>query len=636
MPDERPNDERPNDERPNGRPAGRVAVLVDQVTLWLASAIVAGVLQLWLARALLEPFSVTRWGWASRDLSWIVPLAHVVVYLPMAILLGVVAVAVGARLTLRASVWVWLTLGLFSILLLLPQIHGYASLLLAAGLALVISRRVEGAEARVRLGARVTAAVGSIALLLAATLVPRLRAQGERAAIAALPALPTTAPNVLILILDTVRADYLSLYGSSVETTPKLTAWASRGAVFEQAYSTSSWTTPSHASLFTGQYAGTHLASYTVPLADEHVTLAEVLRARGWATGGFTANFAATPRESGLAQGFLHYEDLKFTRAEVLRSTTITQSDNVLRGWSALSSGQGVRGALKRFLASDFTPRVTESAHDQKPAAEVSLHFLRWLDQLPDGRPFFAFLNYFDAHAPYMAPEPYNSMFRSDGPRDADRYRGAIRYLDDQLDSLFTTLEQRGILDNTIVVITSDHGEQFGEHEQWAHANSLYRQVVHVPLVILFPARVPAGQRVARQASGRDIAATILDLAQEQGDPAIGGVSLASAWRDSTARFSDVMLEIDQNMRPVLRFRNSLGPMKAILDDTLHVIRDGVGRYEAYAYRNDPEEREDLVAARGDSVAFARHLQDAVQRHQLSWPRAAPVSGRRVAADSGQ
>lgn len=635
MPDERLNEDRP-EHRPSDRPAGRITVLADQLTLWLAAAVVAGVLQLWLARALLEPFSVTRWGWASRDLPWIVPLAHVFVYLPVALCLGAVALVAGARLTLRASVWVWLTLVLFSILLLLPQIHGYASLLLAAGLAMVISRPVEGAEARVRRGARVTAIVGSAALLLAVTLVPRLRAQRERAAIAALPALPATAPNVLILILDTVRADYLSLYGSRVETTPKLAAWASRGAVFEQAYSTSSWTTPSHASLFTGQYAGAHLASYTVPLADEHVTLAEVLRARGWATGGFTANFAATPRESGLAQGFLHYEDLKFTPAEVLRSTTITQSDNVLRGWNALRSGMGVRGALKRFLASDFTPRVTELAHDQKAAAEVRLQFVRWLDQLPGGRPFFAFLNFFDAHAPYMAPPPYDAMFHTGGTREADRYRGAIRYLDEQLDSLLTTLEKRGVLDNTIVVITSDHGEQFGEHEQWNHANSLYRQVVHVPLVILFPARVPAGQRITRQASGRDVAATILNLAQEQGDPTIGGVSLASAWRDSTARFSDVMLEVDQNMRPVLRFRNSRGPMKAILDDTLHVIRDGGGTYEAYAYRDDPDESEELVAARGDSVAFARHLHDAVQRHRLSWPSAAPVSGRPAAADSGR
>ena len=604
--------------------------LVDQVALWLAAAVVAGVLHLIIARALRLGFSVLRWGWESRDLVWRVPAGYGLVFLPMAVLLVALTLVIGSRLTLRGSLLVWYTLVFFSLLLLFPQIHGYASLLLASGLALTLSRQLAGRERTVLRVARVMAMGGGAAVLLTAWLVPRLRATNERDRILSLPGAATGAPNVLLIILDTVRADFMSLYGATEETTPNLIRWAARGTTFDQAYATASWTTPSHASLFTGQYPSSHGASFTTPLADRFVTLAEVLQARGWATGGFTANYRATAIESGLAQGFVHYDDLKNSVAEVAKSTTITQADNVLAFVNSLQTGRSWRAALNRFLAKDFTPRVTELTHDAKSAAEVRSQFVSWLNGVPTGKPFFAFLNFFDAHALYTPPEPYYSMFRKQ-PKDIDRYRGSIRYLDDQLDSLFRELERRGILKNTIVVVTSDHGEQFGEHGQVAHANTLYRQLLHVPLIVVYPTQVPSGLRVSRQVSGRDVAATLLDLAGVPRDSAIGGVSLTSVWRDSTARLSDIVSELDQNTRPVLRFKNSLGPMKSILDDTLHVIRDGAGKFEAYAYRHDPQETSDLVAVQKDSVPFASHLQRAVSRNSLTWPKAVAV--RRAAAE---
>lgn len=617
----------------------------DLLTLWLAAGVTAGATHLLTARALRLGFNVTRWGWESRDLWWRTPLAYLVLFAPVALLLLAAAPLLGRARAMRVAAWAWITLVLFVVLLLFPQLHGYASLLLAAGIALRLSGTAARHDAAVLRGARVIGVAGTAAVLLAATLVPRLRSASERRTIAALPAAPAGAPNVLFLILDTVRADYLSVYGwRDQETTPRLAEWARQGVTFDESYSTSSWTTPSHASFFTGQYPSVHQASFTTRLDGSHRTVAGELQRHGWATGGFTANLIATTIESGLAQGFVHYEDYQNSWEEILKSTTLTQAHNVLRALETWQEGRPMRAVVRAFLSTDFAPRLVESAHDGKRAEEVRAHLATWLDGLPSGRPFFAFVNLFDAHAPYHPPEPYASMFLSGGPerKDLARYKGALRYLDDQVALMLQDLERRGVLQNTIVIVTSDHGEQFGEHGQDAHANSLYRQVLHVPLIVVAPGRVPGGVRVAQQVTGRDLPATILDLLSVPRDSAIGGTSLAPLWRSGDggtpavaaggagappARGSDVVAELDQNTRPVLRFRNAQGPMKAIFDDSLHIIRDGTGVLQAYRYRQDPQEVAELVAAGRDSLPFVRQLQQAVDRHRLRWPVATPVKG---------
>lgn len=589
-------------------------------TLWGAASTLAALFHLIGARLLNLGFSIFRWEWASRDLIWRIPLGYLLIFAPVAIGLAIIGTFVLKRAGRRVALWTWSTLVLFSFLLLFPAIHGYASLLMAAGISVSLSALLARHWSDTLRAVRVLATVGTVGTTLLAVLVPRSRAAAEARAIAALPTAPAAAPNVLLLILDTVRADYMSLYGSDVPTTPNLERWSQKAVVFDESYSTAPWTTPSHASLFTGQFPSIHGATYASALAADHRTLAEILSERGWATGGFTANYVATRYESGLSQGFARYEDFKSSFEEVLKSTTITQADNILLAWSALEQGRGPRLALRQFQSSNFAPHFTEQAHDEKTGAEVRESFVRWADRLPNGRPFFAFLNFFDAHSPYRPPQPYYSMFRSP-PRSVDRYRGGIRYIDEQIDQLLRSLEARGKLENTIVVITSDHGEQWGEHGQVAHGNSLYRQLIHVPLVIMYPPKVPAGVRVRRQVTGRDVAATILDLVGVPRDPAIGGVSLAALWRDSTARGSDVVAEVDQNQRRIDRFKNSFGPMKTVVNDTLQVIRDGKGFFEAYAYRVDAATERDMVAAGGDSVTFRQMLDTVVGRHKLTWPR---------------
>lgn len=609
--------------RPGSTPAPAVAPSVlDHLAIWLAAAFTAGILQLALARALQLGFSVTRWGWESRDLLWRTPVGYLLVFLPVAVGAAVAGLLARTRPSWRGLLWLWLALVLFALLLLFPQINGYASLLLAVAVAMHLSPLVRSRERAVGRALRWVAVTGVLVVTVAVWLGPGRRPARERGAIAALPAAPDGAPNILLLILDTVRGDMTSLYPGEWDTTPHLLSWSARATVFTEAYATSSWTTPSHASFFTGHYPSVHQASFTTALAAEHRTVAEVLGERGWATAGFTANLMATPIESGLAQGFVHYDDLQNSLEEILKSTTLTQADNVLRFWEALATGQGFRSAFSRFWDSDFTPRLTERAHDAKSAAEVREQFLAWLDEAPGDRPYFAFLNFFDAHAPYQSPEPYHSMFT--GPRPTlQHYAGGIRYIDAQVELLLQELERRGTLANTLVIVTSDHGEQFGEHGLEAHANSLYRQAIHVPLLVMYPPAVPAGRRIDRPVTGRDIPATILDLAGVPQEAAIGGISLAGLWRDTAAVASEVVVAIDQNTRPVERFRNWLGPMKGLVNDSLHVIRDGAGIYEAYRYRIDPAETENLVVA-GDSSAYAALLQASLARNNLSWPPAVP------------
>ncbi|MEO6445543.1 MAG: sulfatase [Gemmatimonadaceae bacterium] len=601
----------------------------------MTASLTAGLLQLALARVIGLGFSVVRWGWNSRDLIWRVPLGYAVVFLPVVLLLIALGVLMPTRVTLRGVLWTWGSLILFGSLLLFPQINGYASLLLAVALAMRASQFVKQREGAILRVARVLGVMGGVALLVSATTTPVVRSMMERRTVGALPPAPAGAPNVLLIILDTVRADFMSLYGAEGETTPHLERWAQRGSVFDESYSTSSWTMPSHASLFTGQNPSLHRASFATPLAERYVTLAEILQSRGWATSGVTANFMATTIESGLAQGFIHYDDFKYSAEEIVKSTTITHADNVSRALDVLANGGRLRTAISRFLSTDFEPRLTERTHDLKSGEEVRQQFQAWLDEVPEGRPFFAFLNFFDAHAPYRSPEPYHSMYKRSTPT-IGHYTGGIRYLDDQVNMLLEDLERRGVLDNTLVIITSDHGEQFGEHGQDAHANSLYRQVIHVPLLVIYPPAVPMGRRFSRPVTGRDIPATVLDVVGVPRDSSIGGVSLAELWRDSTARTSDVVSELEQNTRPVLRFRNALGPMKSLINDTLHVIRDGARVLEAYRYRVDPAERMELVAQRGDSLPFAALLDAAIVRNRLIWTKAFPLAKAVTASDASE
>jgi arylsulfatase A-like enzyme len=437
------------------------------------------------------------------------------------------------------------------------------------------------------------AALAACGLIAAGTMtLVASRAMAERRAVAALGPAPAGAPNVLLLILDTVRALDFSLYGYDLPTTPHLERFGAAGAVFEHAVATTSWTNPSHATLFTGRFPYELTADWSLGLDATHPTLAEVLRDRGYLTGGFMANTRYLSRLGGLSRGFVRYEDHPFSLGAAAVTTTL--GSRYVTERTVAGRVLGVRDVVARVRAPDINRRL-----------------LRWLDAIGSERPFFATLNYMDGHLPYRAPPPFAGRFpvrgdRAEGDSLRAGYNDAIAYLDDQLRALLDSLERRGRLANTIVVITSDHGEELGEHGGViGHAKSLYWPALHVPLLVYFPGRVPAGVRVATPVSLREVAATILDLAGVERAP-LPGRSLARFWSSGAgAGWQDTILsELTAGRDPPWRTPVAKGDMKAVVIGTRHYILNGDGREELYDIAADPWETNDLIAA-ADSAALA-------------------------------
>ena len=366
-------------------------------------------------------------------------------------------------------------------------------------------------------------------------------------------------PNVVLIVMDTVRADSLSLYGYDRDTAPRLAEWAAKGVTFTQARSTTPYTLGTHASLFTGRWMTETSARVNKPLDGTHPTLAEVLSDRGYATGGFVGNIFYGSTRYGLNRGFLHYHDVpgnitrRVTIREFLRScrmgeTIVTWCE---RKWRILSPMQ-----RKRF-----------------DADELNREALAWVDGVQaSGRPFFLFMNYFNAHSPYslpgIAPQPFSRVspeslesdtaqlktLQTRNSRRPDPFLGGmtnhlrsrvhsnlrnayddgIAWIDRKIDELLRDLERRGELDNTLVIITADHGEMLGEHDLIGHGDSLHRQVVHVPLIVLGGGNmnIPRGLIVDRPVSVRDVPETVARVAfgVTSGAPRFLGQSLGRFW----------------------------------------------------------------------------------------------------------
>ena len=306
------------------------------------------------------------------------------------------------------------------------------------------------------------------------------------------PASPA-APNLVLVVLDTVRADHLAPYGYARVTTPHLDAFARDEATrFTQARSSSSWTLPSHASLFTGLLPSEHGAAYpgetAHPLRGEVVTLAERLRAAGYETAAVVANTLFIVPRLGMDQGFGHFDDRR---------------GSFVGDYLALPQLAGLR------LAVGHTP--------YRSAREITEAALQWLDARSPSegrlaaRPFFLMLNYMDAHRPYLPPSPFDKAFSDEVPEYALKperklhlllYDRELMHLDSQLARLLERLRERGLFENTVVVVTADHGEAFGEHGRYGHSGTLFEELVHVPLYVK-PAGAASGRSTIASSMGQ-------------------------------------------------------------------------------------------------------------------------------------
>jgi len=355
--------------------------------------------------------------------------------------------------------------------------------------------------------------------------------------------------------------------------------------------------------MFTGRWRHELNGGFYSPADDTHPTLAEILGQQGYLTAGFVANNWYGGAEFGLNRGFAHYEAHK---ASVMAALTSTSVGVVLERRAHISSYLG-----------------QEEKFNSKKAARVNDDFLLWLSARDPSRPYFAFLNYFDAHAPYLVADDIGRRFTSMPPQfslfdgglqrwSPEQIRGlngaydaTIAYLDRELGHLIGELDRQGSLQNTILIVTADHGEQFGEHGLLEHANSLYMPLLHVPLFIVYPGFVPSGQRVHDFVSLRDLAATVMDLARVRQPSGFPGRSLAEFWKaGGTSEPATRMLlsEADQvsgdypDWYPARK-----GPMKSLLFNSMHYIKNGGnGREELYDLSATMEESDDLSARRPD------------------------------------
>jgi arylsulfatase A-like enzyme len=317
-------------------------------------------------------------------------------------------------------------------------------------------------------------------------------------------------PNVVLITVESLRPDHMASYGGPRVTSPHIDALAREGMLYENARAPTSWTLPSHASLFTGLYPTVHQTTAPLgKLGDSYTTLAEVLAAHGYQTAGVVSG-PYLRREHGLAQGFQFWDD----------------------SIAALT---------------DF------EAHNEVTSPRMEASLAAWLREKRDPkRPFFLFAYFWDPHYDYIPPPPYSEMFVDAGMRPVDvtnyelspavhagipkeelawveaQYDGEIRWTDDHLGRFFDLLRAQGLWDHTLVIVAADHGEEFFEHGRKGHMNALYVESVHVPLIVKYPHGGPVG-RDPRLASLVDVFPTVLQVTGTPADLPLQGRSLLRA-----------------------------------------------------------------------------------------------------------
>jgi arylsulfatase A-like enzyme len=602
------------------------------LAIWLGLA--AGYLDVGIIVA--KRFTVNTEGAyrTARDFPWTVPVGHAALALAPAAALALVGLRrPGRRLSLRFSAWLLATLVFWGAFLRAP-LYPWACLLVAAGVGRLFADAVADSGFGLRVGWVRKSLAGMVVLLpLLAAGTTGARALRESRAIAGLPPAASTR-NVLFIVWDTVRASSLSLYGYNRPTSPNLEKWAAQGVCYKQAIAPSPWTYPSHSSFFTGRWPYAINAQWKFTLDAPGPTLAEHLSARGYQTAGFSANTNCCSYENGLDRGFARFEDYALTPRLLLART-------VPGKW-----------LLERFLTFRNPYERKWIALQSRGAAEVDDAFLGWLDRRRPDRPFFAFLNYFDAHEPYIPSFEFPLRFgvqpasvrdfqllfaydaadkdqfnRHDFVMARDCYDDCIAFLDDRLGRLLGELDRRRILDDTVVVITSDHGEAFAEHGYCGHAMAVDIEQVGVPLVILAPGE-PKGRTVWDPVSLRDLGATITDLLGLAEDAPFPGRTLADYWRSPpdrppSRRASPVLSErADELIFAPGRDESLVGQrfqLSVVAPDGVQYIRTGTGEEKIYNLLKDPAARRNLAGTpEGDAMVgrLRKALLDALQEER--------------------
>ena len=364
------------------------------------------------------------------------------------------------------------------------------------------------------------------------------------------PASRNARPNIILITLDTTRADRMGFLGWKGGLTPNLDALARQSAVFTHAYSHVPLTTASHATILTGTYPQfNHVVDFGIPLSDKLPYTPDILRKSGYHTAAFVASLVLDPL-GGTAPGFD-------------------------RGFEVYDAGFRLR------------PRGADRYKTvERRASEVVNHALAWLSKRKAG-PFFLWVHFYDAHDPYDPPEPFKSRYKS------DPYDGEIAYVDAQLGRFLTALRTQGLYDKSLITVMADHGESLGEHGENTHGVFLYDSTIHVPLVVKVPGLHASGKQVDTRVSLVDIAPTMLRQAAVAVPSEMQGQSLLSLMKASSAQSATT------EDRP--SYAETDYPHRAFGWSSLRALRTGKYLYvrapqvELYNQASDPQEKNNLA-----------------------------------------
>jgi arylsulfatase A-like enzyme len=424
-------------------------------------------------------------------------------------------------------------------------------------------------------------------------------------------------PHVIIIMIDCLRAQSVSCYGYSRPTTPNIDKIAAEGTRFLNAAAPSLWTVPSHASLFTGTYPFTHNAVNGHALLDDRLTtMAEALIQRGYRAIGM-ANNGWLSSATGLVRGFQEFEE-KYRYSK--------------------GPGQYALRIYRKLLSI-----IKDVRYDG--AYRTNRSVLRWLKRMQaDDQPYFLFIHYNEAHSPYSAPDKFVRPFLDGIPlkearnvnqdntpwltgaismddRDFEAltalYDGEIAYLDHQLSKVFQALRKTGLMDDTILIITADHGENLGDHGFIGHGNILYDTMLHLPLIVRYPGVFEPGGTIDTPVTLPDVFPTVLDLIDGWSPELEEQIEGASFFPE---RLDDRPYPFTVSQRrahiPAMRKRYADYPdfdfmpyavnARALRDQRWKYIQHEDGREELYDLQADPDEEQDLAAEQPETVARLR------------------------------
>ncbi len=425
-------------------------------------------------------------------------------------------------------------------------------------------------------------------------------------------------PNVILISIDTLRADHLSCYGYKKTTTPNIDRLASEGTIFLQNYSTGVWTPPGHASMLTGLYVSEHGVYDTRKLAEDIPTIAQVLKRHGYQTAGFVNN-----SQVGALVGFDKGHD-KFVEV-----------------WKGVATGSLVERAVRGLIR-----KAREAlGHQDMGAARTNREFKDWIGNRETEKPFYAFLHYIEPHNPLNPPNPYRNKYLKDvelknidgaktkkaahNPliclvedlnlnRDEiefliSLYDGEIEYTDSKIAEIISILKGKDLYDDTMIIITADHGEHFGEHNMWSHVASLYKEVLRVPLVIKYPKEVKYTKEVKDYTQLVDIFPTVMEVTGVSKEERIKTSGVSLVYNGVNRYHEYVFAEWEGRVPYFIQDRAREGKNVELEKLKIHMAMIQDGRYKYIWKSNDTEELYDILNS-GEELQAIKADKDLVYR----------------------